>query len=203
MEATSSPSTGGDDPTRMQFPMYVMRMKDFLALDLMIPHGTLVDQGLCVPYDAASHGPVNFVSHQWLSSTHPDPDAIQLKCVQHMFRQVIDNDKREEPGDGEDGGDGAYAPFKTKVGRDCDVWLPSTGGNTLFHNGTCLLRVQPVHPPYRHVHPSLTPLSLTHPLITHPLMRWPQRHQHQHRILVLGRLGPLQQAVGLHIASRP
>ena len=52
MEATSSPSTGGDDPTLMQFPMYVMRMKDFLALDLMIPHGTLVDQGLCVPYDA-------------------------------------------------------------------------------------------------------------------------------------------------------
>ena len=47
------------------------------------PVQELVGEGLVAPHTAA-HGPVNFVSHQWVGFTHPDPSSHQLAVIQGM-----------------------------------------------------------------------------------------------------------------------
>jgi hypothetical protein len=74
----------------MSFPMYVIPMVEFLKLDRMRPHGALVADGIAVVYEEKLHGKVNFVSHQWLSDSHPDPNNKQLRSIQSMYNMIID-----------------------------------------------------------------------------------------------------------------
>eukprot|EP00928_Gymnodinium_smaydae_P095841 TRINITY_DN8323_c0_g5_i1.p1 TRINITY_DN8323_c0_g5~~TRINITY_DN8323_c0_g5_i1.p1 ORF type:complete len:539 (-),score=79.80 TRINITY_DN8323_c0_g5_i1:171-1787(-) len=72
----------------MEFPMYVMTMETFLSLDVMQPYAELKARGLVFPWKP-EHGAVNFLSHEWLGFGHPDPDGVQLRCMQEVLRAVI------------------------------------------------------------------------------------------------------------------
>jgi len=71
------------------FPMYVMRMSDFLALDRLQPHNECMRLGLLVQIEADdAHSSCNFVSHQWCGLLHADPDGAHLRTMQEVFRMV-------------------------------------------------------------------------------------------------------------------
>ncbi|CAE8739807.1 unnamed protein product [Polarella glacialis] len=75
--------------TEMTFPMYVMSMDTFLQLKTMRPHPELLAEGSIFPW-SPERGPVNLLSHQWLGISHPDPECGQLRCIQAVFRNVLD-----------------------------------------------------------------------------------------------------------------
>ena len=72
------------------FPMLVMPMSKFLELSTMRTCEDLLEagDGSLVLYKPGMV--VHFLSHQWLSFQHPDPDGVQLRCMQSVFRSVLD-----------------------------------------------------------------------------------------------------------------
>ena len=80
-------------PLSCAYPMYAMRVADFLELERMLPHQELkAPRGLVVPLDMdAEHEParVHFISHQWLSFRTADPRGVHLRCMQDVFRRTI------------------------------------------------------------------------------------------------------------------
>ena len=79
-------------PLSCAYPMYAMRVVDFLALERMLPHQELQARGLVVPLDMdAEHEParVHFISHQWLGFRTADPHGVHLRCMQDVFRRTI------------------------------------------------------------------------------------------------------------------
>ena len=72
------------------FPTFVMTVADVLALDVLEPHESLLDKGL-VAY-APEGAPILFVSHQWVSFDHPDPQSVQLRALQCVLTAVLDGD---------------------------------------------------------------------------------------------------------------
>ena len=74
------------------FPLHAIRMKDFLLLQTLEPHNTLVEKGLVVPVDfAGEHAgeQLNFVSHQWLAYAEADPKGAHLTTMQDVFNRAI------------------------------------------------------------------------------------------------------------------
>ena len=87
------------------FPLYAMRMRDFLALEELLPHNELRRRGLVVALDTCSGGAggnggpatslleqgayVNFVSHQWLAYQTADPEGAHLRTMQQCFAHVV------------------------------------------------------------------------------------------------------------------
>eukprot|EP00927_Polykrikos_kofoidii_P019068 TRINITY_DN18884_c0_g1_i1.p1 TRINITY_DN18884_c0_g1~~TRINITY_DN18884_c0_g1_i1.p1 ORF type:complete len:618 (+),score=71.75 TRINITY_DN18884_c0_g1_i1:244-2097(+) len=89
------------------FPLFAMRISDFLELEKLEPHNELRRRRLVVPIDfgSTSSSPrsagigtegkqttlpmINFVSHQWLGFDQADPDGVHLSTLQHVFRRVI------------------------------------------------------------------------------------------------------------------
>lgn len=72
--------------------MWVLKVSDFLQMELPLSkHEELQAQGLLYPRGVLSH--CIFVSHQWLSLEHPDPEGEQLgvlqKCLQHICNGTI------------------------------------------------------------------------------------------------------------------
>lgn len=81
-------SQPNSDPVSKSFgSMWVLRVKDFLELDHMPKHEDLRKKGLLVKRSPA-HFCV-FVSHQWLGSSHPDPEFLQLPVLQKALRKLI------------------------------------------------------------------------------------------------------------------
>ncbi|CAE8684817.1 unnamed protein product [Polarella glacialis] len=71
-----------------EFPMYVVRMRDFLEMKAVLPHEELKAQGILVLY-TEQLGPALFISHQWCRSHHPDPDFEQMKVLQEALRNIL------------------------------------------------------------------------------------------------------------------
>lgn len=71
------------------FPMWVVRVSDFLEMSgPPLPHEVLQDKGLLHRYDPSMF--VIFVSHQWLSTEHPDPKGQKVKIFQETLLGMID-----------------------------------------------------------------------------------------------------------------
>ncbi len=60
-----------------------MPVVDVLQLTRFQPHQELLNDGKLVEIQAGMD--VIFVSHQWLSMQHPDPDNVQLQTLQHVL----------------------------------------------------------------------------------------------------------------------
>ena len=58
------PARGWEAP--MKFPMFVVAVPDLLALERLLPHQTMLEQGLLHEYTDEMAGHVLFLSHQWL-----------------------------------------------------------------------------------------------------------------------------------------
>lgn len=69
-----------------RFQMYTVPVGRLLELNLMTPFEECVDAGLARP--SCDGDIVFFVSHQWLSFDHPDPDGIQLRCLQKFLSRA-------------------------------------------------------------------------------------------------------------------
>ncbi|CAE8601120.1 unnamed protein product [Polarella glacialis] len=70
-----------------KFPMMCVRMATFMDFDVMPSYGQLLEKGLLVePSDDAT---VHFISHEWLSRKHPDPDSKQLRRMQGVFLEIL------------------------------------------------------------------------------------------------------------------
>ncbi|CAE8584304.1 unnamed protein product [Polarella glacialis] len=69
------------------FPMKCVRVMTFMEFDVMPSYGQLLAKDLLVePSDNAA---VHFISHEWLSCRHPDPDSNQLRRMQGVFLEIL------------------------------------------------------------------------------------------------------------------
>ena len=70
-------------------PMHVVRVSDIIDMTELNPHEILVAQGKVLEYDPVTMGDVIFVSHEWLSSSAPDPGMGQFGVLQQALRNLI------------------------------------------------------------------------------------------------------------------
>jgi len=71
------------------FPLWAIKVHDFLRLrGPPEPHNVLRGQGKLREWYPGMFA--IFVSHQWLSSTHPDPRGEQMEVLQRLLRRMID-----------------------------------------------------------------------------------------------------------------
>ena len=78
------------------FPMWTVPMETLMQMTTVRPHQELLQEGALVRYHS-DLGQAIFVSHQWLSSTHPDPDCKQLKVLQDALRNLLSGAARVSP----------------------------------------------------------------------------------------------------------
>ena len=70
------------------FPMFTMLVKELMKLTEMKPHETLLAEGQLTEFKCWM-GKAAFVSHQWASNTHPDPDMKQFKVLQDALANLL------------------------------------------------------------------------------------------------------------------
>ena len=68
----------------MKFPMYTVAWEDVKQMEQVLPHEDLKEQGMLVDFDKKM-GRAAFVSHQWLSAEHPDPDFQQMAVLKEAL----------------------------------------------------------------------------------------------------------------------
>jgi hypothetical protein len=72
------------DELETHYPLHVMKISDFMALEKLRPHNELKAEGLVFALDLAdlqSGIAVNFVSHQWLGWREADPAGDHLRTM--------------------------------------------------------------------------------------------------------------------------
>eukprot|EP00438_Fugacium_kawagutii_P003511 Skav229080 [mRNA] locus=scaffold157:137695:138444:- [translate_table: standard] len=72
----------------MLFPMYTVPVPELLQMIQVKPHEELQREGVLTLFDR-SMGRAAFVSHQWITPTHPDPEAKQLRVLQSALAQIL------------------------------------------------------------------------------------------------------------------
>lgn len=68
----------------MLYPMYVVRVADFMKMTSALPHQRLVVEGLARVHVGSSDVTI-FISHQWCGLKHADPSFRQLRVLQSVF----------------------------------------------------------------------------------------------------------------------
>ena len=83
--AASSTALSAESPFEFKctFPMMVMKMETFMKLDKMLPYEKMIETNDVFEWQPEM-GRVFFLSHQWTSFSHPDPESEQL-CVAQTF----------------------------------------------------------------------------------------------------------------------
>lgn len=75
------------------FPMYTVPMDVLLCLTRVKPHEEMLEAGsLTIFYETM--GAAIFVSHQWLSGHHPDPEGQQMRVLQEAWRNLLSGQSR-------------------------------------------------------------------------------------------------------------
>ncbi|CAE7199345.1 unnamed protein product [Symbiodinium natans] len=72
----------------MLFPMYTLAVEKLLEMTQMEPHEQLKERGDIILFDG-SIGNAAFVSHQWVSKGHPDPDLKQMRVLQDAVKHFL------------------------------------------------------------------------------------------------------------------
>ncbi|CAE8599289.1 unnamed protein product, partial [Polarella glacialis] len=70
-----------------KFPMKCVRVLTFMEWDIMPSYGQLLAKELLV--EPSDNSAVHFISHEWLSRQHPDPDSKQLRRMQGVFLEIL------------------------------------------------------------------------------------------------------------------
>eukprot|EP00397_Hematodinium_sp_SG-2012_P015178 GEMP01015451.1.p1 GENE.GEMP01015451.1~~GEMP01015451.1.p1 ORF type:complete len:744 (-),score=161.78 GEMP01015451.1:412-2643(-) len=70
------------------FPMHCVRIADVLKMTSVEPFELLKQRNQLVVYESTDDRPVIFVSHQWLSVHHPDPDVTQFRILQDALTNL-------------------------------------------------------------------------------------------------------------------
>mmetsp|Transcript_132681 Transcript_132681/g.322395 ORF Transcript_132681/g.322395 Transcript_132681/m.322395 type:complete len:573 (+) Transcript_132681:62-1780(+) len=80
--------------TTSQFPMYVVSIKNLLTFDVIPMHEDLLEKGLLEKVDSENVC-VHFISHVWLSRSHPDPDGVKLRHFKSVCHKILHGDPRD------------------------------------------------------------------------------------------------------------
>eukprot|EP00434_Breviolum_minutum_P024252 symbB.v1.2.021415.t1/scaffold1848.1/size98926/4 len=70
------------------FPMWVLKVSNLLQMTKMHSHQKLRAANLLVEHRSSFF--TIFVSHQWMSRTHPDPSGQQFRVLQQALQNIID-----------------------------------------------------------------------------------------------------------------
>eukprot|EP00397_Hematodinium_sp_SG-2012_P003080 GEMP01003088.1.p1 GENE.GEMP01003088.1~~GEMP01003088.1.p1 ORF type:complete len:760 (+),score=188.40 GEMP01003088.1:430-2709(+) len=70
------------------FPMYCVRIADVLTMTSVESFEVLTEREQLIVHEPTEERPVIFVSHQWLSTDHPDPDATQFRILQQALTNL-------------------------------------------------------------------------------------------------------------------
>ena len=70
------------------FPMYTVPMDVLLQMKEVRTYEGMLESGSLVEFEEQM-GQAMFVSHQWLSIHHPDPDAEQLRTLQRALNNIL------------------------------------------------------------------------------------------------------------------
>jgi len=73
--------------SQFRFPMFTVSLDVFLQLKEVQPHEALLSAGKLTEFEE-DLGAAMFVSHQWLASDHPDPNAEQMKVLQDALENI-------------------------------------------------------------------------------------------------------------------
>ncbi|CAE7365507.1 Kidins220 [Symbiodinium natans] len=76
------------DDSELLFPMYTVSLDVLLQMKKVRRHEELLDAGVLIKY-RSSLGRAMFISHQWLSDDHPDPDGEQLEVLQAAIGNIL------------------------------------------------------------------------------------------------------------------
>jgi len=79
------------------FPMYVVSLQNILKMTEVRCHQDLLRDGILVKMDTV-RGKAMFISHQWVSNEHPDPDGKQLKVFQGAMSNLLSGSIPAQPG---------------------------------------------------------------------------------------------------------
>ena len=71
----------------VSFPMYTVPAEFLLQMKHLKTHGEMLQVGALVEF-STDLGRAMFVSHEWLSNRHPDPNAEQLQILQQALRNI-------------------------------------------------------------------------------------------------------------------
>eukprot|EP00397_Hematodinium_sp_SG-2012_P011103 GEMP01011232.1.p1 GENE.GEMP01011232.1~~GEMP01011232.1.p1 ORF type:complete len:641 (+),score=129.46 GEMP01011232.1:545-2467(+) len=71
------------------YPMYCVPLTVALEMDAVESHEALLARGVLVQHKLGDVVPVIFVSHQWVSNEHPDPDFTQFAVLQGAIRRML------------------------------------------------------------------------------------------------------------------
>jgi hypothetical protein len=71
------------------FPLYAMKMCNFMKLESMMSHEDCMGQGLISERCDDDNMPLVFISHEWSSYKHPDPEGVQLRVVQEFLHPLV------------------------------------------------------------------------------------------------------------------
>ena len=84
---------GTFDSATRAYPMYTVPADALLQMDMIRKHEDMLEAGALVEFEEEM-GRAMFISHQWLSARHPDPNAEQLKILQQALRNIISGASR-------------------------------------------------------------------------------------------------------------
>jgi hypothetical protein len=84
------PFTSNPTACSMLYPMYALPIADLRQLTRFPPHQKLLRAGKLV--EVKDGMGVLFVSHQWLSMQHPDPESHQLQYLQRILSRLADGE---------------------------------------------------------------------------------------------------------------
>lgn len=70
------------------FPMHVLPIETALAMSHIEPFEVLLHRGELVEWSYGA-GPVIFVSHQWLSTEHPDPSGLLWRVFLELLSAIV------------------------------------------------------------------------------------------------------------------
>ena len=72
----------------MRFPMYTVPLETLLKMTKAEPHEELKAQGVLVEFER-HRGQAAFVSHQWVSRDHSDPEFKQMRVLQDALKEMM------------------------------------------------------------------------------------------------------------------
>ena len=84
------PDPGGGSGTLRRFPMFTVPFKVLMKMTKVEAHEVLKERGELVEFKQ-SMGQAAFVSHQWVSVHHPDPEFKQMRVLQEALSHVLDD----------------------------------------------------------------------------------------------------------------
>ena len=74
----------------MLFPMYTVPLGTLLEMTTIEPHEALKARDVLVEFESKM-GNAAFVSHQWVASSHPDPECMQMRVLQDALKNMMGN----------------------------------------------------------------------------------------------------------------